>query len=460
MTRMRQVLPALVATGALVLSGCEFEGAYDLPLPGSPVDAEDAFQVTAEFDDVLNVVPRSVVMVDDVTVGEVTEVDRTGWHAKVTMLVRKDVELPDNAIADIRQVSLLGEKYVALEEPIGEEPVGRLGDGDDIPLSSTGRNPEVEEVLGALSFLLNGGGVGQLGTITEELNNVMSGRTGRVRHLLGSLESVIGTLDQQKEQIIAAMESMNDLTATLNAERETIGDALEVMGPAVSVLADQHEELIEMLGALSRLGKVGARVIGASKDNLIASLAHLRPILTKLNAAGKDLAPGLDMMVSFPFPQEAAEVVKGDYANASIRAGINLETFKPDNGGGPGGPGGPIGPVDPGEVLSQVERCLRSGDPQSQACQRVRNDPGKLRELRRKCQRPKHENKPVCRLVAPLPGTPGPRGGGGGGPLPLPLPGTTSNLGASLGDFLGSGRASPTYAGLFGFEPLFSGGAT
>ena len=53
-------------------------------------------------------------MVDDVTVGEVTDVERVGWHAKVTILVRKDVDLPDNAIAEIRQVSLLGEKYVAL----------------------------------------------------------------------------------------------------------------------------------------------------------------------------------------------------------------------------------------------------------------------------------------------------------------------------------------------------------
>ncbi len=79
---------------------------------------------------------------------------------------------------------------------------------------------------------------------------MMSGRTGRVRHLLGSLESVIGTLDQQKTQIIAAMESMNDLASTLNAERETIGDALDVMGPAVAVLADQHDELMQMLGAL------------------------------------------------------------------------------------------------------------------------------------------------------------------------------------------------------------------
>ncbi len=444
--RLRRSLPALVVAGALVLSGCEFEGAYDLPLPGSPVDEDDAYQVTAEFDDVLNVVPRSVVMVDDVTVGEVTEVDRIGWHAKVTMLVRKDVELPDNAIADIRQVSLLGEKYVALEEPIGEEPVGRLGDGDDIPLSSTGRNPEVEEVLGALSFLLNGGGVGQLGTITQELNNVMSGRTGRVRHLLGSLESVVGTLDQQKTQIIAAMESMNDLAQTLNAERETIGDALDVMGPAVSVLADQHQELVQMLGALRRLGKVGARVIGASKENLIATLTHLRPVLTKLNAAGKSLAPGLDMMISFPFPQEAAEVVKGDYANASIRAGINLETFLPDDGGGGGGPLPPV--PDPGEVLTAVEKCLRSGNPNSAACQKVFNNARLLQQLVEECQnRPNNE---VCRNLPTLSGGGGGGGGGGGdGPTvpPLPFPRLDTDLSAALS----SGRASPTYAGLFGF---------
>jgi phospholipid/cholesterol/gamma-HCH transport system substrate-binding protein len=459
--RLRRGIPALVVAGALVLSGCEFEGAYDLPLPGSPVDEEDAYQVTAEFADVLNVVPRTTVMVDDVVVGEVTEVDRIGWNARVTMLVRDDVELPDNAIADIRQVSLLGEKYVALEEPVGEEPVGRLGDGDDIPLSSTGRNPEVEEVLGALSFLLNGGGVGQLGTITEELNNVMSGRTGRVRHLLGSLESVIGTLDQQKAQIIAAMESMNELTATLNAERDTIGDALDVMGPAVSVMADQHQELIQMLGALRRLGKVGARVIGASKENLIASLAHLRPIFTRLNAAGKSLAPGLDMMISFPFPQEAANVVKGDYANASIRAGINLETFLPDNGGGGGGGGGggPIPPLpDPGQVLTQVEKCLRSGNPRSDACQKVLRDPGQFKKLKRQCRKPANRRNPVCRAIAPIPDAPGGGGGGGGGPTlpPLPFPRLDTDLSAALS----SGRASPTYAGLFGFGPFESGGST
>jgi phospholipid/cholesterol/gamma-HCH transport system substrate-binding protein len=431
---------------SVLLSGCEFDGAYDLPLPGSPVDEGDSYEVTAEFADVLNVVPRSVVMVDDVTVGEVIEVDRVGWHAKITMRVRNGTQLPDNVIADIRQSSLLGEKYVALEDPVDQEPRGELSDGDNIPLSSTGRNPEVEEVLGALSFLLSGGGVGQLGTITTELNKVMDGRTQRLRHLLGSLESVIGTIDSQRAQIISALESMNGLAKTLNAERETIGEALDAMGPAVEVLAAQHDELIEMLDALDRLGVVGTRVIGASKDNLIKTLEDLRPVLSRLHEAGDSLAPGLNLMVSFPFPEEAAEVVKGDYANASIRASINLETIIP-----PGSPN-PIPPIeipDPGEVLTAVQKCLASGDLTSKACKKVLADLDLYKLLKKNCKKAENEDNPICQILNTVPDGPG---------LPdlpdLPdLPGIPGLL--SFSDALTSGRGSPTFTG----ASLYGGGS-
>lgn len=368
---MGRALRALVPLLALAVTatGCKFDGAYDLPLPGSPVDADHSYEVTAEFSDILNVVPRSPVMVDDVTVGEVTDVERVGWHARVTLRIRDDVRLPDNAVADIRQVSLLGEKYVALEAPTGVTPKGTLSDGDRIPLADTGRNPEVEEVLGALSFLLSGGGVGQLGTITHELNQVMDGRTGRLRHLLGSLESVVGTLDDQKADILHAMESLDHLTGTLNAEKKTITGALEVAGPAVEVLAAQHDELIGMLSSLNRLGEVGTRVIGQSKEDILRSLDHLQPILRRLAAAGDDLAPGLNLLVSFPFPKEASEIVKGDYANTSIRADISLENLLPGRSGGgmpdlpdlpglpglPGGLGGLLGTRVLGEALSSGE---------------------------------------------------------------------------------------------------------
>lgn len=329
MTRRRRVLAAVVGTVALgtLASGCKFDGAYDLPLPGGPVSTDNSYQVTAEFGDILDVVPKSPVKVDDVTVGEVTDVERVGWHARVTMRVRDDVRLPDNAVADIRQESLLGEKYVALSKPPGRQPVGRLSNGDDIPLSSTGRNPEVEEVLGALSMLLSGGGVGQIQVISSELNKVMSGRTGRLRHLLANLDDVVGTLDAQKQDIVDAMRSVNHLAATLDAERGTVGAALDTMGPAVRVLSRQHARLMEMLRQLDRLGVVGTRVIRGTKANLLADLQHLRPILARLNAAGNALPKGLSLMISFPFPKQASQVVKGDYANTSILADIDLKNY-------------------------------------------------------------------------------------------------------------------------------------
>jgi phospholipid/cholesterol/gamma-HCH transport system substrate-binding protein len=434
------VLLVALAVGA---GGCRFDGAYDLPLPGSPVSDDNSFQVTADFADILNVVPKSPVMVDDVTVGEVTDVERVGWHARVTMRVKDDVELPDNAIADIRQVSLLGEKYVALEPPAEGEPTGRLSNGDKIDLADTGRNPEVEEVLGALSFLLSGGGVAQLGTITHELNEVMDGRTDRLRHLLESLEDVVGTIDAQKGDIINAMESIAHLTATLNAERKTITGALDVAGPAVQVLADQHDELIAMLGSLDRLGRVGTRVIGASKDDLLASLDHLQPILANLAAAGDSLAPGLNLLVSFPFPKEAGDIVKGDYANTSIRADINLENIIPNGQDGGGLPGLP----NPGEVLGQVEKCLRSGDLTSAACVKVLDSVNLLKQLRADCKKAAYQANPICRVLNAVP-----NGGGGGTPtlpgLPgLPgvpgLPGLGDLLGRTLPDALTSGDPTP-----------------
>nr|WP_157347462.1 MCE family protein [Nocardioides sp. MAH-18] len=456
-------------------SGCQFDGAYDLPLPGSPVDAGSSYDVTADFADILNVVPKSPVMVDDVTVGEVTDVTRVGWHARLTLRIKDEVVLPDNAVADIRQASLLGEKYVALEAPSGVEPTGRLSDGDRIDLSDTGRNPEVEEVLGALSYLLSGGGVAQLGTITHELNAVMDGRTDRLRHLLGSLEDVVGTIDDQKADIIRAMQSIAHLTATLNQEKKTITDALDVTGPAIEVLAAQHDELIAMLGSLDKLGRVGTRVIGASKDDILQSLDHLQPILSRLNEAGDSLAPGLNLLVSFPFPKEAGEIVKGDYANTSIRADINLENILPNGRDGGGLP--PILP-DPSTLLPQVQQCLESGDLRSAACLAVLDSLRLFRNLEQECRKPAYRDNPVCAIVNALPGEGDgvdlqgaldylqgllglPGGGGGGGTPPPslpslpPIPGLPldGGLGGLIGGLIGGSApqgAAPSAAALYG----------
>ena len=88
----------------------------------------------------------------------------------------------------------------------------RCADGDVIPLERTGRNPEVEEVLGALSLLLNGGGVAQL---QDDRPRAQHGarRAARARPGRCSTRSstLMTQLDDNKADIVHAIDSLNDL---------------------------------------------------------------------------------------------------------------------------------------------------------------------------------------------------------------------------------------------------------
>jgi phospholipid/cholesterol/gamma-HCH transport system substrate-binding protein len=317
----------LALAGCLALSGCEFKGAAAIPLPGGEGGGAGAYQVTIEFPDVLDLVPQSAVKVNDVTVGSVQSIEVGGgttYTARVRVRVRKDVVLPSNAHASLRQTSLLGEKFVSLDPPTTEQPEGRLRDGAMIGLDRTTRNADIEEVLAALSLVLNGGSLEQLQTINRELVLALKGRESKVRDLLTQLNTFVGGLDKQKADIVRALDGLDTLTARLAAQRGTLAVGLRDIPAGVSVLADQRAQLTQVLTGLNRLGTVAVRVIKASQQNTTADLRALEPILTSLNRAGKDLPDSLELLTTYPFPRTVDEGIKGDYANLWVTADINL----------------------------------------------------------------------------------------------------------------------------------------
>jgi phospholipid/cholesterol/gamma-HCH transport system substrate-binding protein len=264
-------------------------------------------------------------------------VELDGWQARVRLRIGNKVKLPRNAVAELGMTSMLGEKYVSLAAPTDGEEVGRLADGAKIPLSRSGRNPEIEEVLSALSALLNGGGVAQLRTINQELNKALHGRENRVKSLLTQLDTFIGGLDAQRGEIIRALEGVDRLAKRLRKEKTAIGQAVDTMPGALKVLADQRSNLTRMLGSLSKLGNVGSKVINASKADTVANLQHLQPILHQLNKAGSDLPNALELMTSYPFPRNVTGAIKGDYTNLKITADLDLKSIYGNNTGGGGG---------------------------------------------------------------------------------------------------------------------------
>ncbi|MER7521282.1 MCE family protein [Streptomyces sp. NPDC126499] len=349
MSTVRKTALWLAAGSLLLTTGCEFNGLYDVPLPGGAAADGNSYRVTVDFRDVLDLVPQSTVKVNNVTVGTVEKVELVGWHARVRLRVDDAVRLPGNAVAELRQTSMLGEKYVSLSAPTDTAPIGRLTDGASIPLARSGRNPEIEEVLSALSALLNGGGVAQLKTITTELNKALEGREDRVRSLLTELNTFVGGLDAQKKEIVRALQGIDRLAATLAQEKKTIGQALTTVPPALKVLADQRTKLTAMLTSLSALGTTGTKVINASRADLVANLRALQPILRQLNKAGADLPHALELLTTYPFPRNVTDAVKGDYVNLKVTADLDLRSLYGNLADRPAEPGAPTRPGKPGQ---------------------------------------------------------------------------------------------------------------
>ena len=409
---MRRGLKALVLAlaGALALSGCDLS-AQSMPLPGGADVGDDPIEVRVQFRDVLDLVPQSSVKVADVSVGKVTEVALEGYMAEVTLLLRNDVELPDNAIAEIRQTSLLGEKFVSLRAPEAGASPSRLSSGDVIPLARTGRNPEVEEVLGALSLLLNGGGVAQLKTIATELNNALEGRKGSAKSVLSQLRLLMSQLDENKADIVSALEAINRLSVAVTEQQDSIDAALEELPSALQSLDRQRDDLVRMLRALNRLSDVGVRVIKASKDSTMESLRLLNPVLEQLGNAGDAFPNSMHAFLTYPFvdevvgrdPAVARNLHMGDYTNLSVTLDVTFDPDEPPPFVPTSPPTNLPPPIDPTVVADNVLACLRSGDLGSAACQKVVAAPADLQRLRQECAKPANRDRDVCKQLNAMP---------------------------------------------------------
>ncbi|WP_435193070.1 MCE family protein [Streptomyces sp. NRRL F-5630] len=317
-TGLAAVLALCLTLGIVPAPTLGFDGIEDLPLPGGADLGPHPYTLTADMKDVLNLVPRSDVKVNDVTVGRVTAVAlaHDGWTARVTLRVNGDVRLPAGTGARLEQSSLLGEKYVQLVEP--EDGGGRLRSGDRIPLARTGRTTEVEEVFGALSLLLNGGGLNQLKSITTELNKAIGGRESEVRSTLRRVDTLVTDLDDHRGDITAALDAVNRLSTTLAHRKQDVGAVLDDLAPGLKTLEEQRGSLMTMLRSLDRLQDVAVDTIDRSRADMVADLKALAPTLRSLADAGQDLPDSLQVLLTYPFTDEVLNGVKGDYLNAYL----------------------------------------------------------------------------------------------------------------------------------------------
>lgn len=311
----KRTIRALAATtaagGVLLASGCSTT-MRDLPIPGTGVSGE-TIEIKAEFDEALNLAEGAPVKVNGVDSGKVSSISIDDYTAVVAMDVRTDARLHEGATARLRYTTPLGELFVDVTNPTrGQE----LEDGATLELDETETAPTVEDALAQASLLINGGGLDQLQTITEELNTALGGNEDDIRLLLNQAATFLTQANATTSSIDTVLTSLDSLSGTLSDREAVINRAMREIRPAAAVLRRATPELTTLLEAVERFSGAANDTVRATREQLFALLAETEPVLAEI---ASNRGRFRDMLRSLVAAAGALRgVVPGEYASISL----------------------------------------------------------------------------------------------------------------------------------------------
>ena len=328
----RSPVRRLLAIGSCVMltaTGCAFHGLNSLPLPGAVGRGAGADIYHVELANVLTMESNSPVMIDDVVVGSVGPMRVKDWHADVEISVKHGLVIPANVVASVGQTSLLGSMHVELNPPLGQPGTGRLRPGATIPLNRSSIYPSTEQTLSSLSLVVNGGGLGQIGEIIHNFSAALSGRGSAVRDLLNRLDTFVGTLDAQRDNIVTSIQALDRLAETFAGQRDVLTEALRKVPPALEVFIKERPRLTAALDHLRTFSNTATTVVNNTQADLVKDLKNLEPTIRALADVGPGLGFALAASTVFPFTQNFVDrAVRGDYFNIQFQFDFTIPKLK------------------------------------------------------------------------------------------------------------------------------------
>ena len=256
----------------------------------------------AHFKDVAGLDDKSAVRIAGVRVGKVDGISlRPDGTAVAHLALDPNVELHQGAIAQVRSLGMLGDKYVELSagDPAGPRlPNGALIEGtsgtgfDDIAKLAADIGKDLKEVSGAMAGSLGGSKgeekldriVDNLGRLAESLRELVDSNRGNVDVMLANLralseemkltvarvdrmldenrvgvKSTVSNMDDVTAKLKTTADNLNSITGKIDTGQGTLGKLLnddethKNMNDALKSVKEGVESLSGTLGRINRL---------------------------------------------------------------------------------------------------------------------------------------------------------------------------------------------------------------
>jgi phospholipid/cholesterol/gamma-HCH transport system substrate-binding protein len=258
--------------------------------------------VDTHFKDVAGLDDKSAVRIAGVRVGKVDGIAlRPDGTAVAHLALDPGVELHQGAIAQVRSLGMLGDKYVELSP--GDPSAPKLANGallegvagtgfDDITKLAADIGRDLKEVSGAMAGSLGGSKgeeklnriVDNLGALAESLRDLVNANRGNVDAMLanlkalsvqlqatvarvdsmleenrGGVKSTVANIDDVTSKLKTTADNLNSITGKIDTGQGTLGKLLnddethKNINDALKSVKDGVESLSGALGRINRL---------------------------------------------------------------------------------------------------------------------------------------------------------------------------------------------------------------
>ena len=248
----------------------------------------DTYQVKAQFDDATGILNGDLVKIAGVNVGRVTAFEVEDGRATVTLELNSDVQVPQNAIVEIKYRNLLGQRVVNILEPQGLPSNEMLADGDTVPASQTRPALDLDVVFNNLRPLIQSTNPEDINVVARTVLKIFKGTEGDLGAILGNLGDVTKEFAGGDGRLVRLVGDLRDLTDVLNNQSGNIEQGLENF---VELMESLDEITPNLEQAVVQLDELSGRFHGVLQRNRVNLREDLKDLATLLTLVNQNLGP-------------------------------------------------------------------------------------------------------------------------------------------------------------------------
>ncbi|MCC3312270.1 MlaD family protein [Nocardia africana] len=263
-----------------------------VPLPGTGTSS--GYGLTFEFTSAMNLPDRANVMMDGLRVGQVQNTALSGSAVKVEARISDATRVPADATASIRQDTLLGDTYVAIEHDTDRPATGFLPAGAMIPATRTTSPPQLEDVMAVLANFINGGSIQRAQDALVKINKVMPAPPD-VAHIADTVSVDLQDLSARNSEIDRFLEQLNATSTAVDQSGPQLAqmfddsathywhrlnaDVMQYVGTLLPSIGSIFQGGIWLVPLLESLAS-GATVIRSTAEDVPSDAAAISTFLT------------------------------------------------------------------------------------------------------------------------------------------------------------------------------------